>query len=104
MNIKTITLEEFNEGARAAVLAALDGYMRELTGCDNARGATDADLPALFAGLDTHMGRVASRFNALESTEAGSAALQIVRPLGFQIIFAGSDISGFQKASENTDV
>lgn len=90
MNIKNITQKEFNEGAHAVVLAALDGYMRELTGCENARGATDADLPALFAGLDAHMGRVASRFNACDSNEAGSAKLLIVRSLEFKMNFAAA--------------
>lgn len=80
MNTKTITQQEFNEGARTAVLAALDGYMRELTGTDNARGASDADLPALFLGLDAHMARVAARFNDPESEEAGSGALRIAQP------------------------
>lgn len=77
MTIKTITQEEFNEGARAAVLAALDGYLRDLTGSDSARGAADADLPALFAGLDAHMARVAARINDPESEEVGSASLSI---------------------------
>ena len=35
---KSIDKSDFIEGARAAVLIALDGYMRELTGSDNARG------------------------------------------------------------------
>ena len=77
MQTKTITQEQFIDGARTAVLAALDDYMRELTGSDNARGAKDADPPALFAGLDAHMGRVAARFNAPESQEVGSAYLSI---------------------------
>lgn len=77
MQTTTITKEQFIEGARAAVLGALDNYMRDLTGSDNARGAMDADLPALFAGLDAHMGRVATRFNNPESTEIGSACLRI---------------------------
>ncbi|MBP0633622.1 MULTISPECIES: hypothetical protein [unclassified Cupriavidus] len=76
MQTKTITAEAFREGAREAVLKALDGYMRELTCCDNARGATDGDLPALFAGIDAHMMRVAGRFNP-ESEEVGSAYLTI---------------------------
>jgi hypothetical protein len=74
---KSIDKRAFVEGARAAVLSALDGYMRELTGSDNARGATDADLPALFKALDAHMDRVATRFNDPESQEIGSASLSI---------------------------
>jgi hypothetical protein len=65
------------KGARAAVLGALDDYMRSLTGCDHARGATDGDLPSLFSGLDAHMARVAARFNDPESREVGSAYLGI---------------------------
>lgn len=74
---KSIDKSDFIEGARAAVLSALDSYMRELTGCDNARGATDADLPALFDALDAHMERVAMRFSDPESQEIGSAFLSI---------------------------
>lgn len=77
MQTKTITQEQFIGVARDAVLAALDVYMRELTGCDNARGASDADLPSLFAGIDAHMARVAVRFNDPESQEVGSAHLNI---------------------------
>lgn len=77
MQTTTITQSQFIDGARAAVLAALDGYMRDLTGSDNARGASDADLPALFAGLDVHLGRIAARFNAPESQEVDSACLTI---------------------------
>ena len=74
---KSIDKSDFIEGARAAVLIALDGYMRELTESYNARGATDADLPALFKALDAHMERVATRFNDPESQEIGSAFLSI---------------------------
>lgn len=77
MQTKTITAEDFRDGARQTVLKALDGYMRELTGSDEARGATDGDLPALFAGIDAHMMRVAARFNDPESEEVGSAYLSI---------------------------
>lgn len=77
MQTKTISAEDFREGARQAVLKALDGYMRELTGSDKARGATDGDLPALFAGIDAHITRVADRFNDPESEEVGSAYLTI---------------------------
>lgn len=77
MTRKEITKEEFIDGARAVVLGALDEYMRELTGSDNARGAADADLPDLFAALDKHMERVASRFNDPESQEVGSASISI---------------------------
>lgn len=72
-----LTKEQFLEGARAAVLKSLDEYMRELTGCANARGAKDAELPKLFAGVDDHMLRVARRFNDPESQEVGSAHLSI---------------------------
>ncbi|MBB5546695.1 hypothetical protein A8H39_01405 [Paraburkholderia fungorum] len=78
MQTKTISAEAFREGAREAVLHALDTYLRELTGCDNARGATDADLPALFAGIDAHTARVAARLNDANSQEVGSAFLSIV--------------------------
>ncbi|CAB3754165.1 hypothetical protein [Paraburkholderia humisilvae] len=74
---KTVTADEFRDGARDAVLKALDKYMRELTGCDNARGARDADLPQLFAGIDGHMARVAERLNRPDSDEVGSAYLSI---------------------------
>lgn len=78
MAIKKITEEQFIDGARAAVLAALDKYMRELTFHEDARGASDADLPDLFKGLDAHMRRVAARFNDPESVEIGSASLSII--------------------------
>lgn len=74
---KTITADEFRDGARDAVLKALDTYMLELTGCDNARGARDADLPKLFAGIDAHMDLVAARLNHPDSDEVGSAYLSI---------------------------
>lgn len=74
----SISYEDFRDGARSAVLNALDGYMRELTGCEHARGASDADLPALFGGLDKHLERLAARFNDPNSTEIGSAAIQII--------------------------
>jgi hypothetical protein len=74
---KTITAVEFRDGARAAVLKALDTYMREVTGCDNARGARDSDHPQLFAAIDAHVGRVAERLNDPESEEIGSAYLSI---------------------------
>ena len=77
MQTKAISTEAFRDGAREAVLKALDGYMRELTCSDNARGATDADLPALFAGIDAHMTRVAARFIDPNSEEVGSAYLSI---------------------------
>jgi hypothetical protein len=74
---KTITVVEFRDGARDVVLKALDSYMRELTGCDNARGARDADLPQLFVGIDAHMDRIAARLNRPDSDEVGSAYLSI---------------------------
>ena len=74
---KSIDKSDFIEGARAAVLIALDGYMRDLTGSYNARGAADADLPALFKALDAHMERVATRLNDPESQEIGAAFLSI---------------------------
>ncbi|MGY6257279.1 hypothetical protein ACXIVK_27860 [Paraburkholderia caledonica] len=77
MQTKTISGEAFRDGARDAVLKALDTYVRDLTCCDNARGATDGDLPALFAGIDAHMARVAARFNDPNSQEVGSAYLSI---------------------------
>lgn len=36
------------------------------------------DLPALFGGLDKHLERLAARFNDPNSTEIGSAAIQII--------------------------
>ena len=77
MTAVTITQEQFLEGARSAVLEALDGYMRDLSGSERARGATDGDLPHLFAALDAHMLRVAKRFNDPHSQEVGSACLSI---------------------------
>lgn len=78
MTMKTISAEQFRDGARDVVLQALDDYMRGLTDYDKAMGSRDADLPALFAGLDAHMDRVAARFNDPESTEPGSAFIKIV--------------------------
>lgn len=77
MREKTISAEDFKEGARQAVLKALDEYMREITDCDIALGARDSDLPHLFRALDAHMDRVAERFNHPQSIEAGSAFFYI---------------------------
>ncbi|ODV41483.1 hypothetical protein AWV79_35530 [Cupriavidus sp. UYMMa02A] len=77
MQTRTITAEDFRNGAREVVLNALDAYMREMTECDNARGARDSDLPALFSTLDAHMDRVAARINDPESQEVGSAFLTV---------------------------
>ena len=74
---KIIPEETFRDGAREAVLKALDKYMRKLTGEKMAHGWRDSDLPALFRGLDAHMDRVAVRFNDPQSKEVGSAFLSI---------------------------
>lgn len=74
---KTITKAQLIDGARTAVLAALDEYMENVTGHIDARGWRDCDLPVLFAGLDAHMDRVAERFSNPESLEVGSAYLRI---------------------------
>lgn len=75
--MRRISHIDFRDGARTAVLTALDDYMQEMTGHANARGASDADLPALFAGLDAHMERLATRLNDPSSHEIGSAELLI---------------------------
>ena len=72
-----ISYREFRDGARDAVLEALDEYMRDITRCDKAIGARDSDLPDLFAGLDAHMAKIAARFNELDSAEPGSAFFKI---------------------------
>lgn len=78
MTTNKITKEDFIEGARSAVLAALDGYIQDLTGHEKACAWRDGDLTELFAGIDAHMGRVATRFNDPESREIGSADLSII--------------------------
>ena len=78
MTAKTISAEQFRDGARDAVLKALDEYVRDLTECSKSMGARDEDLPALFAGIDAHMSRVAERFNAPDSSEPGSEFIKIV--------------------------
>lgn len=74
---KTITREDMQEGARQAVLDALDSYMQEVTGEGTARGWRDGDLPDLFLAVDAHINRVADRFALPDSKEAGSAFLKI---------------------------
>lgn len=73
--MKTITLDEFQNRIRDAVLAALDESVRELLDHEKARGWTDAELPALFAGLDAHAKAVAKRIN--DGNEPGSVAVSI---------------------------
>ncbi|MCA8270375.1 hypothetical protein [Burkholderia vietnamiensis] len=73
----TISEADFVQGARDAVLEALDVYMRNVTGCLMAVGWRDSDLPELFTGIDAHMGRVAARFRAQDSTEAGAVNFSI---------------------------
>lgn len=73
-----ISEEDFIDGARSAVLQALDGYMQDLTRSERAKGSNDADLPELFKALDAHMRRVAARFNDPESQEVGSAFFEVL--------------------------
>ncbi|MCK4117637.1 hypothetical protein G7939_12460 [Ralstonia solanacearum] len=75
---KRISLDEFKDGLRQAVLNALDAYMQEVTDYERARGARDQDLPALFKALDAHADVLEQRFNDPESNEPGSAFLLIL--------------------------
>lgn len=43
--MRTISHEEWVSGARSAVLATLDTYVREMLAHDEARGWTDRELP-----------------------------------------------------------
>lgn len=78
MKHRTITETEFIDEARTRVIRALDGYMQELTGHDEATCLKDADLLLLFPGLDAAMRQVADRFNDPDSPEVGSAMLSII--------------------------
>lgn len=62
-----ITQDQFINGARDAVLDALDTYVRGLTGHAKTLGAKDAELPALFEGIDAHARLVHSRLVAAEA-------------------------------------
>lgn len=57
------------EAFRTGLLAALDDIAADafgLVGVHHA-GATDADLPELFAAIDAHADRLAARYGAWES-------------------------------------
>lgn len=59
----SLSREAFCEAARAAVLKALDTWAKE-TGMPlpaGQEGATDADLPALFAAIDAQVDRLIAR-------------------------------------------
>ena len=55
--------ETLIDNARQAVLTALDEWADEndIPGRKGRRGWTDADLPALFNGIDAHIDRVIAR-------------------------------------------
>lgn len=55
-------LTDFQDGARDAVIKALDTYVEELTSISG-QGWKDQELPALFRGLDAHTRTVAERIN-----------------------------------------
>lgn len=55
--------DDWINGGRDAVIAALDNYVRETLSHHAARGATDADLPSLFRAIDAHLDRLAARIN-----------------------------------------
>lgn len=74
---KTITEVEVIHEARTRVLLALDEYMQELTGHDDAIALRDAELPLLFPALDKVMGQVIARYNDPQSKEKGAENLTI---------------------------
>ena len=63
---QVISQDQFVNGARDAVLDALDTYVRGLTGHPKTLGATDAELPALFEGIDKHARLVHARLVGAE--------------------------------------
>ena len=62
---KVIEFEAFRNSIRDAVLAALDEVSRDAIGAGSPRflGATDQELPALFAALDAQARNIARRIN-----------------------------------------
>lgn len=73
--MQTIRFTDFKNLMREAALDALDTRVREILCDDRARGWTDAELPALFAGIDAHAATVAARIN--QGKEPGTAAVRI---------------------------
>lgn len=67
MTINNKNMEDIREIFRAFLLAALDAAARKTFGVDNdqarfGRGATDADLPRLFAALDIQIDALVKRY------------------------------------------
>lgn len=70
-----VSIQEFIEQGRMAVLNCLDEYVRDQLCHAKSKGWKDSELPALFNGLDAHLRAVATRIN--EGFEPGSANLFI---------------------------
>lgn len=76
----TETLIPYNDwinGGRDVVLAALDNYVRETMSHHAASGATDADLPDLFRAIDAQLERLAARIN--DGLMPGSSGHKVTR-------------------------
>lgn len=75
--MRKITREDWRNGLRNAVLAAMDEYVQERLGHPRALGATDNDLPSLFPCIDEHADRLAARINDPNGGVLGSYAVNI---------------------------
>lgn len=71
--------EDFKETIRNAVLAALDDAAGGLGVLGKSPGATDADLPALFRGLDAHADILWSRIVDQTNNRYREEALAILQ-------------------------
>lgn len=69
MTDRTIPYDEFQDGLRNAVLAALDDYAGRFGGVE---GWIDAELGSLFTGVDAHARTLAARING---TKEGGAII-----------------------------
>ncbi|MGB4064222.1 MAG: hypothetical protein WBK19_10395 [Azonexus sp.] len=68
-----VSIQEFIEEGRMAVLNALDEFVRDQLCHTKSQGWKDSELPALFNGLDAHLRAVATRIN--KGNEPGSVNL-----------------------------
>lgn len=77
MSVRKIAREEFLDGARQAVVEAIDAYVQAQMADHRVHGYEDADLPKLFKAIDAHMEVIIARINAPDSTVPNSAFVQI---------------------------
>ena len=72
---QNITVADFREKVRYAVLGALDACMREAMNHPEAKGWTDAELCTFLPSIDTQAENMAAR--VWEGFEPGSASVNI---------------------------